>query len=65
MIGPVAEFGWGSPTVISAQLGVIVAIPDMIITLLGSVEMLLPTPDTAVLSLRMDVTGRWTCPPRP
>ena len=57
VIGPVAEIGWGCPTVISAQLGVIVAIPDMIITLLGSVEMLLPTPDTAVLSLRMDVIG--------
>ena len=57
VIGPVAEIGWGSPTLISAQLGVIVAIPDLILALLGSVEMLLPTPDEAVLTIRMDVIG--------
>ena len=56
VFGPVAEIGWGSPTMITAQLGVI-ALPDLIIALLGSVEMLLPTPDEAVLSLRMDVLG--------
>ena len=57
VVGPVAEIGWGSPTLISAQLGVIVAIPDLIITLLGSVEMLIPTPDEALMTLRMDVIG--------
>jgi hypothetical protein len=57
VVGPVAELGWGSPTLISAQLGVVVAIPDLIVTLLGSLEMLLPTPDEALLSLRMDVIG--------
>ena len=51
------EIGWGTPTLISAQLGVIVAIPDLIVTLLGSVEMLLPAPDEALLSLRMDILG--------
>ena len=57
VVGPVVELGWGSPTLISAQLGVVVAIPDLIVTLLGSVEMLLPTEDEALLSLRMDVIG--------
>jgi hypothetical protein len=57
VIGPVVEIGWGTPTLISAQLGVLIAIPDLIVTLLGSVEMLLPTPDEALLSLRMDVIG--------
>ena len=42
---------------ITAQLGVVIALPDLIIALLGSVEILLPTPDDAVLSLRMDVLG--------
>jgi hypothetical protein len=49
--------GWGSPTVITAQIGVVVVLPDLIIAVLGSVEVLLPTPDEALLSLRMDVLG--------
>ena len=57
VIGPVVQIGWGSPTIVAAQLGVVVALPDLIIALLGSVEVLLPTPDEAVLSLRMDVLG--------
>ena len=57
VVGPVVEIGWGSPTLISAEVGVIVALPDLIVTLLGSVEVLLPTPDEALLSLRMDVLG--------
>ena len=57
VVGPVAEIGWGSPTLISAQLAVVVAFPDVIVTLLGSVEMLLPTPDEPVLTMHMDVVG--------
>jgi hypothetical protein len=57
VFGPVVLIGWGSPTLITAQLGVVIALPDLIIAVLGSVEVLLPTPDDAVLSLRMDVLG--------
>jgi hypothetical protein len=57
VFGPVVQIGWGSPTLITAQLGIVIALPDLIIAVLGSVEILLPTPDEAVLSLRMDVIG--------
>jgi hypothetical protein len=57
VFGPVVQIGWGSPTIVTAQLGVVVALPDLIVALLGSVEVLLPTPDAPLLSLRMDVLG--------
>lgn len=57
VVGPVLAIGWGSPTIITIQLGVIVAIPDLVVTLLGSLELFLPTPDDAVLTLHMDVLG--------
>ena len=57
VFGPVVQIGWGSPTIVTAQLGVVVALPDLIVALLGSVEVLLPNPEDPVLSLRMDVLG--------
>ena len=58
VIGPVIRLGWGSPTpLITAELGVMISLPDGIIAVLGSIEALLPVPDAPVLSLRMDTLG--------
>lgn len=57
VFGPALVIGWGSPTLVTAQLGVIITLPDLVIALLGSVEVLLPTQDDPVLTLRMDVIG--------
>jgi hypothetical protein len=57
VIGPVLEIGWGTPTLISAQLGVVLSLPDGIIAVLGSVEALLPTPDAPLITLHMDSLG--------
>jgi hypothetical protein len=55
--GPVAAIGWGTPTLITAQLGIALALPDLIVALLGSVEVMLPAEDEAVLAFRMDILG--------
>lgn len=57
VVGPVVKIGWGNPTLITAQLGVVIAVPDLIIALLGSVEILLPSPEAPLLTLRMDILG--------
>jgi uncharacterized protein DUF6603 len=57
VIGPVLEIGWGSPTLITAQLGVVLSLPDGVIAVLGSVEALLPTPDAPLITLHMDSLG--------
>lgn len=57
VIGPVAEIGWGAPTLITAELGIVLSLPQGVIVILGSIEALLPYPDAPVLELRMDALG--------
>ena len=57
VIGPVAQIGWGSPTLITGELGIVVSLPQGVVVILGSLEALLPRPDAPVLELRMDSLG--------
>ena len=57
VIGPVVQIGWGAPTLITAELGVVLSLPQGLIVILGSLEALLPHPDAPVLELRMDALG--------
>jgi len=57
VIGPVAQIGWGSPTLITAELGIVLSLPQGLVVILGSLEALLPHPDAPVLELRMDSLG--------
>jgi hypothetical protein len=57
VIGPVIEIGWGSPTLITAQLGIVLSLPDGIIAVMGSVEALLPIPTAPLITLHMDSLG--------
>ena len=58
VIGPVVMLGWGSPvTLITAQLGVVLSLPDGVIAVMGSLEALLPVPEAPLLTLHMDSLG--------
>ena len=57
VIGPVAQIGWGSPTLITGELGIVVSLPQGVVVILGSLEALLPSPEAPVLELRMDSLG--------
>jgi hypothetical protein len=58
VFGPVAKIGWGTPTVLELDLGVVVELPDPVtISLLGSLSTVLPDDDAAVLVLNVDVAG--------
>ena len=57
VIGPVAQIGWGSPTLITAELGIVLSLPQGLVVILGSLEALLPRPDAPVLELHMDSLG--------
>jgi len=55
--GAMAKFGWGTPTLITAELGVIVAVPDLEIAVVGEMAAVLPRADAALLELHMGVVG--------
>ena len=57
VFGPVVMLGWGSPTLITAKLGVVLSLPDGVIAVMGSLEALLPAPEAPLLTLQMDSLG--------
>ncbi len=56
LIGPMAKIGWGTPTLVSVSLGVIIEIPGNI-AIIGVLRLALPTPDDAILILQVVFAG--------
>lgn len=58
VVGPVVRIGWGSPTMITAELAVIIELPmPTRILILGQFEAAFPTRDKALVELHLDVLG--------
>ena len=58
VFGPMAKIGWGSPTLITLDIALILEVPDPVrIILLGRLKVVLPDPDTPVVQIRMDAIG--------
>ena len=56
LIGPMAKLGWGTPTLVSLSLGVIIEIPGNI-AILGVLQVALPTEDAALIVLQVNFVG--------
>lgn len=56
LIGPMAKIGWGTPTLVSVSLGVIIEIPGNVV-LLGRLKLSLPTKDDALIVLQVTFMG--------
>jgi hypothetical protein len=56
LIGPMAKLGWGTPTLISASLGVIIEIPGNVV-ILGRLRLALPTEDAPLVVLQVSFVG--------
>ncbi len=58
IFGPLLQIGWGTPTVITIDLALILELPDPVrLLLLGELAVLMPVPDAPLLELHMDVLG--------
>jgi hypothetical protein len=57
LIGPMAKLGWGTPSLISASLGVIVEVPPGNVAILGVLKCVLPDEDAALLVLQVKFIG--------
>jgi len=58
LIGPMAKIGYGTPTLASLSLGVIIEFPDVAITILGILKVVLPDEEADVLRLQVNFIGR-------
>lgn len=58
VFGLAATITWGTPkSVITAQLGIMLSLPELELAVLGSITMMLPDEDAPVLELHMDTIG--------
>jgi len=56
VFGPLGKLGWGTPTLITGEIGVIIEIPG-VVAILGEVKILLPKPDVPLVKMNMSVGG--------
>ena len=56
LIGPMVKLGWGTPTLVSVALGVIIEIPGNI-AIVGVLKVALPTEEQALLLLQVNFAG--------
>jgi hypothetical protein len=56
VIGPMAKIGWGTPTLASLSLGIIIEIPGNI-AILGILRVALPADDAALIVLQVNFLG--------
>lgn len=57
LIGPMGKLGWGTPALITLELGVILEIPRPAFAILGILRMALPAEDVAILNLQVSFLG--------
>lgn len=58
VFGPVARIGWGVPTLITVKLGVVIEVGrEVRLLILGGLSCELPTPETAIASLKLSFFG--------
>jgi hypothetical protein len=61
VVGPLLELGWGAPvSFVTARVGVLIALPDPKVILIGSLRVALPLPDAAIVDIRADLYGEIT-----
>lgn len=56
LVGPMAKIGWGTPTLVSVSLGVIIEIPGNV-AVLGVLKVVLPTEQLRLLVLQVQFVG--------
>lgn len=58
VFGPTAEIVWGTPALVTIQIGLFLELPSPLrVVLAGKLRMTLPTPEAPVLDLKLDLLG--------
>lgn len=58
MIGPMAKIGWGTPTLLTIDIGIIIELPDPVrLIILGILRAQLPNADNVILQLQVNFLG--------
>ncbi len=57
VVAPMGKLGWGTPTLISLELGIVLDIPSPQLTIIGVLRCILPRADAPILKLQVNFAG--------
>jgi hypothetical protein len=57
LIGPMGKLGWGTPTLVSLELGLILEIPRPAFAIVGVLRITLPAEELAIVKLQVNFVG--------
>ncbi|MEO8513358.1 MAG: DUF6603 domain-containing protein [Ignavibacteria bacterium] len=57
IVGPMAKIGWGTPSLVTLELGLLLELPEPRIIILGVLKLVLPTEDADILKLQVNFLG--------
>jgi hypothetical protein len=58
VFGPMFSLGWGTPTLVKLNVGVVLEVPDPVrLAILGQLKIALPTEDVPLIDINIDVLG--------
>ena len=57
VIGPMGKLGWGTPALITLEIGVILDIPQPAFVIIGVLRCVLPTEELSILKLQVNFAG--------
>jgi hypothetical protein len=62
VFGPLGKLGWGTPTLITGEVGIILEVPGPVVVILGEVKCVLPKPDAALVKFNLSIDGELDFP---
>lgn len=58
LVGPMAKIGWGTPTLLTIELGIIIELPEPVrLAILGVIKALLPSKENAIVKIQVNFLG--------
>ena len=58
LVGPMVQLGWGTPTLLTIELGIVLELPAPVrLLLLGRLKVVLPDEKAAIVRLQLDAVG--------
>jgi hypothetical protein len=57
VLGPMAKLGWGTPSIITVELGLLLDLPDPMFAIVGVLKAVLPAEEAAILRLQVNFLG--------
>ncbi|MGN6568669.1 MAG: DUF6603 domain-containing protein, partial [Flavipsychrobacter sp.] len=58
LIGPMAKIGWGTPTLLTIELGIIIEMPSpVVLAILGVIKAVLPSDTNRILAIQVNFLG--------